>query len=143
MFIGRYNNSLDAKYRMIIPAKYREQLGDRCVVTIGIDRCLYIYPYSEYEAYAEKLEQLPKMDDDVRAFVRDFYGMAEECEVDKQGRITLTGADLRAYAGLEKELTTIGTGRKIEVWARDVHEHRGGNTMDGARLAQGLTKYGI
>ena len=142
MFIGSYSNSLDAKYRMIIPSKYREELGTRCIVTIGIDRCLYIYPLSEYEAQAAKLETLPKMKADVRDFVRDFYGRAEECEVDRQGRITIS-AKLRDYAKIEKDLETIGTGKKIEVWARDIYEDSGAGARDGVKLAEGLAEYGI
>lgn len=142
MFIGSYSHSLDAKCRMIIPSKYRKELADKCIITIGIDRCLYIYPMEEYAAYAEKLETLPKMRDDVRDFVRDFYGKAEECEIDKQGRITLS-AKLREYAKIDKDLTTIGTGKKIEIWAREVYDETGAGTLDGRKLAEGLAEYGI
>ena len=148
MFIGSYQNQLDAKYRMIIPSKYRKELcpedmAQKCIVTKGIDRCLYLYPISEWEKFAEKLAGLPKADSKARNFVRHFYGNAEECEMDKQGRITLPEA-LRAYARIDKELTTIGNGEKIEIWSHDVYENSDIVTdMDGDDIAQGMADYGI
>ncbi len=85
MFIGSYQNSIDAKYRMIVPSKYRDELGLKCVITKGIDKCLYVYPVAEWESFAEKLKALPKADAKARNFVRHFYGNAEECEIDRQG----------------------------------------------------------
>ncbi len=143
MFIGSYNNSLDAKYRMIVPSKHREELGLRCIVTKGIDKCLFIYPVDEWQKFAEKLSALPKTDPNARNFVRHMYGNAEECEVDKQGRITIPQS-LREYADIEKELTTMGNGEKIEVWARDVYESSEiAESMDGSDIAQGMEEYGI
>ena len=143
MFIGSYEIQLDAKYRMIIPSKDREELGMRCVITKGIDRCLYVYPIREWEAFAEKLAKLPKADSKARHFVRHFYGNAEECEVDKQGRVTVPQA-LRAYAGIDKELMTIGNGEKIEVWGRSVYKDSDiAQEMDGDDIALGMEAYGI
>ena len=143
MFIGSYENQLDAKYRMIIPSKYREELGMRCVITKGIDRCLYVYPVREWEAFAEKLAKLPKSDKKARNFVRHFYGNAEECEVDKQGRVTVPQV-LRSYAGIDKELVTIGNGEKIEVWGRSVYKDSDVVVeMDGDDIAEGMEAYGI
>ena len=143
MFIGSYENQLDAKYRMIIPSKYREELGMRCVITKGIDRCLYVYPVREWEAFAEKLAKLPKSDKKARNFVRHFYGNAEECEVDKQGRVTVPQV-LRGYAGIDKELVTIGNGEKIEVWGRSVYKDSDVVVeMDGDDIAEGMEAYGI
>jgi len=143
MFMGSYQNSIDAKSRMIIPSKYRDSLAFRCVVTKGIDRCLYIYPVSEWDSFAEKLAQLPKSDANARNFVRHFYANAEECEIDKQGRITIPQT-LREYAGIEKDLNTMGTGEKIEVWSREIWESdENAVVMDGAEIAEGMEKYGI
>ncbi len=143
MFIGSYQNSIDAKFRMIIPSKYRDELGLKCVITKGIDRCLYIYPSSEWEAFAERLKSLPKSDANARNFVRHFYGNAEECEIDRQGRVTIPQA-LRDYAGLDKELTTMGNGEKIEVWNRDIlADSAEAAQLDGADIAAGMEKYGI
>ncbi|MGI6722408.1 MAG: division/cell wall cluster transcriptional repressor MraZ [Anaerovoracaceae bacterium] len=143
MFIGSYNNSIDAKSRMIIPSKYREELGGKCVMTKGIDKCLYIYPVSAWEEFAEKLAGLPKADPKARNFVRHFYGRAEECEIDKQGRVTVPAA-LREYGAIEKELTTIGNGEKIEVWSRAVWEElMEDSQLDGEDIAEGMEDYGI
>lgn len=143
MFMGSYNNSIDAKCRMIIPSKYREELGLKCVITRGIDRCLYIYPISEWENFAEKLKQLPKADANARNFVRHFYGNAEDCEIDRQGRVTVP-APLREYAGIKKELTTIGDGEKIEVWSRDNWAAQQKEyEMSGEDIAKGMEQYGI
>jgi MraZ protein len=143
MFMGSYKNSIDAKYRMIVPAKYREELGLKCVITQGIDRCLYIYPMAEWENFAEKLKQLPKADTRARNFVRHFYGNAEECEIDRQGRVTIPQA-LRDYGNISKELLTIGDGEKIEVWSREIwKEDQAANQMDGEDIARGMEQYGI
>lgn len=143
MFMGSYKNSIDAKSRMIIPSKYRDALGLKCVVTKGIDRCLYIYPVDEWDNFAAKLATLPKADANARNFVRHFYANAEECEIDRQGRITISQT-LRDYAGIQKELSTMGTGEKIEVWARDVWENDDNAVdMDGTAIAEGMEKYGI
>lgn len=143
MFIGTSNNSIDAKSRMIIPAKYREELALRCVVTRGIDKCLYIYPMDEWVKFTKDLYKLPKTNRNARSFVRHFYANAEECEIDRQGRITIP-QPLREYAGIEKELTTMGNGEKIEVWARDVWENDEESlVLDGEQIAEGMEEYGI
>ena len=118
MFQGIVNNSIDDKNRMIVPSKLRAELGTRCILTKGLDKCLYIYPMSEWERQSQKISQLPKADPEVRAFIRHYYGGATECEFDSQGRIVIP-ADLRNYAGIIKELVTIGAMEKIEVWAKD------------------------
>lgn len=117
MLMGKYQNSIDEKGRMIVPAKYREELGGTCVLTRGIDSCLYIYPMAEWEKFMEKLSKLPTSDPNARAFVRHFYANAVECEIDKQGRIGI-GQELREYAGLGKELVTVGILDKIEIWSK-------------------------
>ena len=118
MLMGKYLNSIDLKSRMIIPAKYREELGYRCVLTRGIDKCLYIYPTTEWERFMKKLSELPSSDANVRAFIRHFYANAVECEIDKQGRMIIP-QELREYASIEKELVTIGILDKIEIWSKE------------------------
>ena len=143
MFMGSYNNSIDAKFRMIVPSKYREELKSRCVITRGFDKCLYIYPLPEWEKWAEALSRLPKADANARNLVRHFYGNAEECELDKQGRVTIP-ASLREYGELEKELVTIGSGEKIEVWSKAVWDSVMKETeLSAAEVAEGMEKYGI
>lgn len=121
MFMGTNYNSIDEKNRMIVPSKLRNELGTRCVLTKGLDRCLYIYTAEAWSKKIEKVEKLPESDPKVRAFIRHFFGNAVECEFDKQGRISVP-FELKSYAGIEKELVTIGAMDKIEVWAKSVWE---------------------
>ena len=118
MFQGTVYNSIDDKNRMIVPSKLRSELGSRCILTKGLDKCLYIYPMHEWESQVQKINQLPKADPEVRAFIRHYFGSASECEFDSQGRIVIA-ADLRNYAGITKELVTIGAMDKIEIWSKD------------------------
>ena len=144
MFMGTYNNSIDAKNRLIVPSKHREQLGGRCVITKGIDRCLYIYPMSEWDRQMEKLSALPESDPKVRAFIRHMCGDAAECEFDKQGRIIVPG-ELKEYTGLDKNLVTIGAMRRIEVWGKETWEspENDENKMDRKEIAETLAEYGV
>lgn len=143
MFIGTYNNSIDAKNRMIVPAKFREELGYKVVLTLGIDNCIYLYPMKEWEVFMEKLAKLPISDPQARNFARNFTGNAEECEVDRQGRITLP-QNLREKTGIVKELTTIGCMDKIEIWSREEYEGAGDQVqMDRGEIAKGMVEYGI
>lgn len=143
MFIGTYNNSIDAKNRMIVPAKFREELGLRCVITRGLDDCLYIYTMAEWNEMLEKLNKVPTSSREGRAFVRAFTGKASECELDRQGRVTIP-QDLRKDAGIIKELVTIGCNDKIEVWAQEAFEkeeqHLASSDVD---LGEVMEKYGI
>ncbi len=118
MFIGEYSHSLDAKGRLIVPAKFRDDLGERFILTKGIDRCLYIYPRSEWQTFEDKLRQLPLANADARRFTRFFLSGAVECDTDNQGRIIIPQS-LRAYAGLTKEVVSAGVGTKIEVWSKE------------------------
>jgi len=141
--MGSYNNTIDAKFRMIIPSKYRDELNFKCVITKGIDKCLYIYPMDEWELFSDKLKKLSKADIKARNFVRHFYGNAEECEIDRQGRVTIP-APLREYGQVEKELVTIGNGEKIEVWSKNVWENDMETVqLDGNDIAEGMENYGI
>lgn len=143
MFIGTYNNSIDAKNRMIVPAKFREELGYKVVLTLGIDNCIYLYPMKEWEVFMEKLAKLPISDPKARNFARNFTGNAEECEVDRQGRITLP-QNLREQTGMVKELTTIGCMNKIEIWSREEYKGAGDQVqMDRGEIAKGMVEYGI
>ena len=102
MFMGEYSHTIDAKGRMIIPSKFREELGENFVLTKGLDGCLSIYPNEEWKNFEEKLKALPLNDKNARAFLRFFVASATLCELDKQGRI-LVPATLREFAGLEKD----------------------------------------
>lgn len=121
MFMGTFFNSIDAKNRFIVPSKHRDQLGGRCILTKGFDRCLYIYSMSEWEKQVAKLSNLRESDAKVRKILRHFFGNATECEFDKNGRVTIP-AELKEYAGINKELVTMGAMSKIEVWSKDIWE---------------------
>lgn len=121
MLSGEYNHTIDAKGRLIIPSKFRENLGEHFVVTKGLDGCLFIYPDSEWNAFEEKLKTLPLTNRDSRNFVRFFLGSAIESELDKQGR-TLLSSPLRGYAGLEKDVVLVGVLNRIEIWDKDKWE---------------------
>ena len=118
MFIGEYEHSVDAKGRVIMPAKLREDIGEKFIVTKGLDGCLFAYSYEEWTNFEGKLKTLPLTNKNARDFVRFFLSGAVECEFDKQGRINLVNS-LIEYAGLKKECTIIGVNDRLEIWALD------------------------
>ena len=141
MFMVTFNISIDAKNRMIVPSKHRDQLGGRCVLTKGMDKCLYIYSMNEWDKQMDKIEALPESDPKVRAFIRHFCANAVDCEFDKQGRIVIP-AELKEYAGIDKELVTMGAMRKIEVWSKEVWDAPDNeNKMDSEEFAESLAQY--
>ena len=122
MFMGEYNHTLDTKGRLIIPSKFRETLGEKFVVTKGLDGCLFVYDNVGWTAFEEKLQAMPISRKDTRMFVRHFLAGAAEVEVDKQGRILIPGS-LRTYANLEKEVALVGVGSRVEIWNREAWEN--------------------
>jgi len=141
MFMGTFYNSIDAKNRVIVPSKHRDQLGGRCVLTKGLDICLYIYSMEDWEKQMEKIAQLPESDPKIRAFIRHFCANATECEFDKQGRIIIPN-ELKEYARISKELVTMGTMKKIEIWSKEVWETPDNEgKMDSEEFAGALEKY--
>lgn len=117
MFMGEYNHTIDAKGRIIVPAKFRETLGDEFVVTKGLDNCLFVYPNDEWHKFEEKLQTLPLTNKNARQFTRFFLAGAANVEVDKQGRILLP-AVLREFADLTKDIVFVGVAGRIEIWSR-------------------------
>lgn len=117
MFMGEFQHNLDAKGRLIIPAKLREGLGERFVATKGLENCLFLFSQAEWERFGERLRTLPLASGAARAFTRLFFSGATECEVDPQGRI-LVPANLRQYAGIEREAVIVGVSNRVEVWAK-------------------------
>ena len=115
MFMGEYNHSVDAKGRLIVPAKFREQLGEEFVVTKGLDGCLFVYPQEEWKHIEDKFREVPLTTKDARKFSRFFFAGAASCEIDKQGRILIPGV-LREYAGLDHDVTIIGNRSFAEIW---------------------------
>ncbi len=116
--MGEYSHNLDAKGRIIVPAKFRENLGETFVLTRGLDRCLFVYPEVEWRLLEDKLKQLPLTKKDARKFTRFFLSGATELEIDKQGRISIP-QPLRTYANLSKQCTVIGVSNRIEIWDAD------------------------
>ena len=118
MFMGEYNHIIDAKGRLIIPARFRELLGEEFILTKGLDGCLSIYPMDAWEAFETKLRALPLTNKNARAFTRFFVAGATNCELDRQGRI-LVPQTLREFAGLEKEVVLTGNLDRIEIWSKE------------------------
>lgn len=121
MFMGEYEHTIDTKSRIIVPVKFREGLGDKFVITKGLDDCLFVYPLDEWQSLEKKMRSLPFTRADARAFSRFFFSGASECEVDKQGRV-LIPSNLRKYASLEKEVIIIGVSSRVEIWSKEVWE---------------------
>ncbi len=142
MFIGEYNHSLDTKNRIIIPAKFREELGKNFVLTKGLDGCLYVYPKSQWEVLQKKLETLPLTNKNARAFVRFFFSGAHELELDKQGR-TLIPQNLLEYGQIQKEIVSIGVSNRIEIWSRQKWEEYNNSNIDYASIAEQMSELGI
>jgi len=114
--MGEYQHTIDEKGRITVPAKFREELGEKFVVTRGLDRCLFVYPMGEWKQLEEKLKTLPFTRSDARAFTRFFFSGATECELDKQGRVNIPGP-LRQHANLDKDCVVIGVSSRVEIWS--------------------------
>ncbi len=118
MFMGEYNHAIDTKGRLIIPSKFREELGEEFVVTKGLDGCLFVFPNEAWQEFENKLRSLPLANKSARQFSRFFVAGASSCELDKQGRILLPSS-LREFAGLEKEVVLTGMLNRVEIWSKE------------------------
>lgn len=121
MFMGEYSHTVDEKGRLIIPSKFREELGNEFVITKGLDGCLFAYDNSEWSSLEEKLRALPLTNKDARKFARFMLAGAAQVEIDKQGRILIPQV-LRSFAELEKDVVLIGVASRIEIWDRTRYE---------------------
>ena len=115
MLTGEYSHSIDAKGRLIIPAKFRDILGEDFVITKGLDGCLFLYPNNEWSIFEQKLRTLPLTNKNARTFTRFFLGSAVDGGLDKQGRVLISSA-LREFAGLEKDVVLVGVLERVEIW---------------------------
>lgn len=141
MFIGEYSHTIDTKGRLIVPSKFREQLGEEFVVTKGLDGCLFVYENSEWKSFEEKLRALPLTNANARKFTRFFLAGASACEVDRQGRI-LIPAVLRDFAQLEKDVVLVGVGSRIEIWNKAIWAEK--NVYDDMEeIAENMEGLGI
>ncbi|HYK73638.1 MAG TPA: division/cell wall cluster transcriptional repressor MraZ [Pseudoneobacillus sp.] len=121
MFMGEHHHNIDSKGRLIVPAKFRDNLGEMFVITRGLDQCLFGYPLTEWKEIEIKLKALPLTKKDARAFTRFFFSGATESEIDKQGRINIP-TPLLQYAKLEKECVILGVSNRIEIWSKQIWE---------------------
>ena len=117
MFKGEHSHTLDSKGRLIMPSKFRQNLGDQFVAAKGLERCLFVFPMTEWNALEANLKELPFTKGDYRAFTRLFFSGAEDCEFDRQGRF-LIPQGLRDYAGIDRDVMAIGVSNRVEIWAK-------------------------
>ncbi len=115
MFLGTHEPKLDEKGRIILPARFRDELSNGLVVTKGQERCLYVFPSNEFTAITERLRQAPVTEKAARDYMRVMFAGAHDEVPDKQGRVTIP-AGLRTYAGLEKDCVVIGANTRLEIW---------------------------
>ena len=142
MLIGEYEHSLDTKGRLIMPAKLREAIGDKFVVTKGLDGCLFAFSIEEWSNFEEKLKSLPLSNRNSREFTRFFLSGATECEIDKQGRF-LIPTNLRETASLQKEVVIIGVGTRIEIWNKEKWNSYNDENISVEDIAENMTMLGI
>ena len=116
MMIGEYHHNIDEKGRLIIPSKFRIELGEKFIVTRGMEKCLFVYPMKDWNNMINELNKLSFTKKDYRTFMRMLLSGATECELDKSGRINITNP-LKSYASLEKECVIIGVNDRLEIWS--------------------------
>lgn len=143
MFIGEFEHSVDVKGRIIMPSKLRENIGEKFIITKGLDKCLFAYSKSEWTNFEEKLKTLPLTNKNARDFVRFFLSGAVECEIDKQGRF-LVPANLRTYANIDKEIVIIGVGTRLEIWNKESWtNYSSEENISADEIAENMTMLGI
>ena len=138
-FVGSYNHSLDAKKRVFIPAKFREELGETFYITRKFDDFLSIYTAEGWDAYLEKIEKLPES---IAAEIQDFIlGGAQKCTTDGSGRVIIDDRLLK-HAKIQKNVVFVGAGKQIRVWAEELWDDRERN-RDFERMRAVLGEYGL
>ena len=121
MFMGEFHHNIDDKSRIVLPSKFRDELGESFVVTRGLDGCLFVYSKEEWVNIVNRLKKLPFTKKDARTFLRFFLSGATECQFDKQGRVALPNT-LVNYAELKKECIIIGVNDRLEIWSKEIFE---------------------
>ncbi|GHU61881.1 transcriptional regulator MraZ [Clostridia bacterium] len=139
--LGEYVHIMDSKGRLIIPSKFREVLGEKFILTKGLDGCLFLYSEQEWDKFDEKLQTLPLTNSDARKFMRFFLAGASICELDKQGRV-LIPPTLRDFACLEKEVVLVGVGKRGEIWNRSAWQETN-QYKDMQDIAESMEGLGI
>lgn len=116
MLMGEYHHNIDDKGRLTIPSKFRDDLGEKFVITRGLENCLFAYSLEDFQKIVAELQKIPFTKKDARQFMRFFLSGATTVEFDKQGRINIS-SPLISYAELKKECIIIGTGDRLEIWS--------------------------
>lgn len=143
MFIGEYQHSTDEKGRLAIPAKFRATLGERAVITRGLDRCLFLFNGTDWEELAKKIAAMPITDVNARGFGRLMLAGAMETPLDAQGRILLPDY-LRTYAGIGKQAVIAGLYSRIEIWNEDTwKKYKAETESQSNEIASRLSELGI
>lgn len=138
MFIGEYKHTIDEKNRVIMPVKFREDLGEVFYITKGFDECLFVFAEKEWENFRHKLDSNALKKKDYRKLQRIFIASANECTLDKQGRV-LISTPLREYAGIEKEMVIIGVSNRVELWSKEKWDaYNNDEDFDLSELAEQL-----
>jgi MraZ protein len=115
LFLGEHRHALDAKGRVIFPARMRADLGAQVVLQKGIEACLYVLPPDEWDRQVQRVTELPTTNPDARRYARHFFSQASSERIDAQGRLTIPQT-YREYAGLDRDVVIVGTGRRVEIW---------------------------
>ena len=121
MLMGEYRHNIDDKKRLVIPSKFRSELGNEFILTRGLDKCLFVYSKHEWNKIVDKLKSLPFTQKDARNFTRFFLSGATVCEIDQAGRISIT-SPLIEYADITKECVIIGANDRLEIWSKESWE---------------------
>lgn len=138
MLIGEYRHNIDDKGRLIIPSKFRDELGPEFILTRGLDGCLFVYSMDKWNNIISKLEKLPFTKKDARTFMRFFLSSATVCCLDKQGRININ-ISLINYAKIQKECTIVGVNDRLEIWASEKLDDILNSNIDNfSEIAEGL-----
>lgn len=143
MLMGSSEHRIDGKGRLVLPAKFRSQIGETVVCTVGLDNCLAVYPMDAWNAYLQCLQRLPFTKAQARQFMRTLLGAAEELPVDRQGRVLLP-VKLRAYAQLEERVVVNGVNDHLEIWNGERWAASNGAMLENfTALAEGVADLGI
>ena len=143
MFIGEYSHTIDPKKRLALPSKFRRELGNKVIVTRGLDHCLFVYPMKVWEELATKLGTLPVGEAGTRSFIRVMLAGATDVELDSQGRVLLPEY-LKHDGGLKKEVTIVGLFNRLEIWdSAKWDKYKSQAEKNTSKIAEDLGKLGI
>ena len=129
MFMGEFHHNIDEKGRLIIPSKFRNDLGNKFIITRGIEKCIFVYSLNEWNNIVNELNELPFTRKNARTFMRMLMSGATECELDSNGRINIP-SPLVNYASIDKECVVIGVGDRLEIWSNEGFENFFNDNID-------------